>query len=225
MIRSGVKALCVLLLTPAAATAAPSYLDLYYVPDSRMELGDPDPGNFTATSDGGSGVGFRGRIAASDILAIQAEYQKDEYDGFQNTGMPTDTTTLRFGVRLGAERSPSYALFEYVELTLDIQGVPERSDSGYGGHVGLEGRGPVRAYTQVGFVDVGDFGNGLEFMGGMVADFGSGLGIFLDYRQTRLEEDSGAEMTPPDVRVGARIAFGRLSTRQQKGPAVRGLFH
>lgn len=206
MTRSSTKALCALLLMPAAATAAPSYLDLYYVPDSQLEFSNP---NGTITSDGGKGVGFRGRVAASDILAIQAEYQKDEYDGFQGVKRPSEVTSLRFGARLDADGSPLYGVFEYVKFTLDIDPFAEESDSGFGGHVGVEGRGPVRAYTQVGFVDAGDLGSGFEFMGGMVVHFGGGLGIFLDYRQTNLEEDNGAETTVSDVRVGARVTFGR----------------
>jgi hypothetical protein len=195
-----------LLAAPAAAMASGNggYLDLFYVPSADLELSDSSD---TISSDGGAGFGIRARTAGSDSFFFQGEYQKDEYDGFEGVDLDTETTNLRLGLGLAGGDSGIYGLLEYVKFGIDIEGVGDEDDNGFGAHVGVRGDGPTYFFGQIGMVDVGDFGNGLEFLVGGAMKVGDAASVVVDYRVTNLEDDDGAEAKISDLRVGLRVGF------------------
>jgi hypothetical protein len=197
---------CMLLVGPAAAMASGNggYLDLFYVPNADLELSDSGD---TISSDGGAGFGIRARTATSDSFFFQGEYQKNEYDGFEGVDLDTEASNLRLGLGLAGGDSGVYGLLEYVKVGLDVEGFGEEDDTGFGAHVGIRGSGPTYLFGQIGMLDAGDFGNGLEFLIGGAMKVGDAASVVVDYRVTNLEDDDGAEAEFSDLRAGLRIGF------------------
>ena len=194
---------CALLLAPASAWAErlDSFVDAYTVPFTEFETAN-------VSSDGGFGVGARGRFAATPEIFLQGEYQLNSYDGFGSANADGEATLLRAGVGfLTPGEGQVYALLEAVQLAVDIDGSADTRESGYGIHLGMRGEGVSHLYGQVGFLDVGDV-SGLEILFGGAYSFNALFGMFVEYRSTRLETGLGQETNLADLRVGLRMTFG-----------------
>jgi len=215
--RSGMKALCALLLAPASAMAQDGFLDLFYVPKAEIELTDSSG---SLTFGDGTGFGLRGRAMLEGGLFLQGEFQANEYDSIEDSSGSADfrseTKILRGGFGITAGESPLYGMLEFIKQELELtDACPfvqpcSFDDTGYGVHVGLQSRSETsQLYGQVGLVDVGDFGNGIEFLVGGAINFSPTSAVFVEYRSTTQEDDSGAEAEFTDFRAGLRLRFGR----------------
>ena len=219
--RFGKGILCALLLAPATAMARDGsggggFLDVFYTPQAEIEISDSS-GSFTLGD--GTGLGFRGRVLLEGGLFLQGEYQANEYDSFEDSSgsfdFKSEASILRGGFGIAAGESPVYGLVEFIKQELEFTDACgffdpcSFDDTGYGVHVGLQSRGETsQLYAQIGLVDVGDFGNGLEFLVGGAINFSPTTGVFAEYRRTTEEDDSGAEAELSDLRAGLRIGFG-----------------
>lgn len=203
------------MLGSVPALAQGGFLDIYYVPKAEIEFSDPSS---TFTLSDGTGFGLRGRAQLDGGVFLQGEYQANEYDRIESGGgsatFNSEASMLRAGAGLAAGDSPLYGLVEFIKQELEFTdgcGVftPCRfDDSGFGLHLGLQsGSDGSHFYGQVGFIDVGDFGNGIEFLVGGVISLNPTTGLFADYRRTT-EEDGGVEAEFSDLRVGLRAGFG-----------------
>jgi len=206
--------LCASLVAPvtafAAGNAGPTgYVDLFYTPSSKFDLDDPSAGSLK--SDGGSGFGVRGRAALAAPVFLQGEFQSNSYDGFNGVKVDTDVDLFRAGLGATFGESPFYGLAEYVRLKVAIPAAGfSESESGYGLHLGAQGSAAssLKLYGQVGYLDVGDAGTGFEFMVGGAASITPSVALFVDFRRSKLEDDSNATATISDLRTGLRVAFG-----------------
>lgn len=205
-----------------AAPTTPSYLDLYYVGIAELEADDVE-------FDDGDGFGAKGRFMVTPDIFLSAEYQNSEYDPFNaqttdvfgqvfNRRFEIEVETFRVGGGVHFAESPFFVMGEYIgfEAELSTTGsegdeevVGEDSDeSGFGVHGGIDGQfnEMLGLHAQIGYIDVGDVGSGVEALIGASLSFNPGLGVFVDYRYSDLEEgNSQTELT--DVRVGLRVSF------------------
>lgn len=203
----------------AAEVMTPSYLDLYYVAIAELELDDFD-------FDDGDGYGAKGRFMLLDNLFLSGEYQNSEYDPFDRddnvlpggeTRFEVEIETYRGGLGFYFGDSPFFVMGEYIGFESEFSTTGEEDDeeglgddfdeTGYGAHAGIDGTfgEGLGLHAQVGYVDVGDAGDGIEYLGGISFAFTPGIGLFADYRYTDLEED--IDSTLKDARVGLRISF------------------
>jgi len=215
MARLGVL-VCALLLGPAPAMAQGGFVDLFYVPKAEIDISDSS-GSFTITD--GTGIGLRGRAMLEGGLFLQGEYQANDYDSVEDSSgsfdFRSEAETLRGGVGVAAGESPLYGIVEFIKQELELtDACPfvqpcSFDDTGYGLHVGLQSRSETsHLYAQVGLVDVGDFGDGIEFLVGGAVNFSPTTAVFAEYRNTTQEDDSGAEAELSDLRAGLRVGFG-----------------
>lgn len=203
----------------SANTTLPSYLDLFYAAASEIEIGDAD-------FDDGDGYGAKGRFVLPGGLFFAGEYQNLEYDPFDvdnggllggSTRFEIELESWRAGLGYHLAETPFYLLGEYIGYESEFSTTGAEADeetlgddideSGYGVHAGINGRLTdfLALNGQIGYVDVGDAGDGMEYLVGASLGFGSSLGLFADYRFTDLEEDVDTEIS--GFRVGLRLAF------------------
>lgn len=212
-----------LLTVPAMAQDAKpaSYLDLFYVAKADLEVDD-------FQFDKGDGFGAKGRFTIMDTAFLSAEYQNNEYDPFerQNAGGILGPTTTRFEVevetiRAGAglyfAETPFFVMGEYIDYEAELSTTGNEADEdtvgddvdddGFGVHGGIDGKfgEALGLQAQIGYVDIGTVGDGMEFLVGASFSFNPGFGVFADYRRSELKDDS--KTTPEDLRVGLRLAF------------------
>ena len=198
------------LTTPAlAADAAQGFFDIGYVPSSVLKLSDSSMGSIE--SDGGAGIGLRVRYPIAPGYYLAGEYQRDSYDGFEGTALDTTVDALRAGIGFRAPEMPLYVQAEFIREKFDF-GAPlnlGESESGYAVHAGAQGNvtSTVTVFADAGYVDVGDFGDGFEFLAGGAFAISPRFGIFADYRRTQ-QEDQGSKITISDFRGGLRVFFG-----------------
>jgi hypothetical protein len=201
--------LCALLVTPVTAVAREGgFLDLMYTIEPEFEISDPSG---SVTLDSGSGLSLRGRSPFADRLFLQGEYVVNEYEEVEGSAFEAETTRLRGGLGLKAENSALYGLFEFVKQEIDlIDAGVAFDDTGIALSLGLQSRsaGNSAFHAQVGYLDLGDFGDGLEFSVGAAFGIGPQSAILVDYRNSVTEDDSGGEGQLSDLRVGLRIRFG-----------------
>lgn len=190
--------LAALLCTPAISMAATAgaagtgNLDIYYV-DSEIEGGG---------SVDGDGFGIRGAGKIADQIFLFGEYQNVEYDA---PGDP-ELQQIRAGggfFFLQQTEMAAYGKAEFINADLD-----DEDDSGFGLHAGLNFM-PMPALAligQIGYIDVGDFGDGPEYLLGASYNITPQIGIFTDYRYSDLESDGG-DFEVKDWRIGGRFNF------------------
>lgn len=220
---AGALALTPLPTVAASSVTLPSYLDLYYVAMADVEVNDFE-------FDDGDGFGAKAHLVLpGDLLFLTGEYQNNEYDPFKRSttdvlGGVTDTRyeieveTLRAGLGMHFAQTPFYIRGEYIGYEGEVSTTGNETDEetigedqdedGYGVHAGIDGMfsEALGLYAQVGYVDIGDVGNGFEGLVGASLSFGSALGVFVDYRYSDLEKkDSTTEVS--DARVGLRLLF------------------
>lgn len=189
----------------SSATQALGFLGFYYVPKADLKLSDDTN---TLNFDGGKGFGLKGLFPIGPNAFVQGEYQKNNYDGFEGIQVDTDVTFLRIGFSLSGD-SGVYGLFEYIKEEMGFAGF-NADDNGYGLHVGFRSQSDdsLSFVGQVGYLDVGGFGTGIEFLVGADYALNPTTGLFADYRNTSEEDDSGAKATFANIRVGVRFKLG-----------------
>jgi hypothetical protein len=198
----------VLAMPLAAAAQQGGFLDLMYAPEPELELSDPSD---SITFDGGSGLSLRGRVLLDGIAFLQGEYVANDYKEVEGVDFDAESSLLRFGLGGKSADSPLYGLIEFVKLEIDLVDADfSADDTGYAMSVGLQGAPGDRStlYAQLGYLDIGDFGDGLEFSVGGAFGIGDRTALLIDYRQSTTEDDSNAEGTFSDLRIGLRIAMG-----------------
>ncbi|MGQ0622630.1 MAG: hypothetical protein ACT4QA_22440 [Panacagrimonas sp.] len=207
-------------LLPAAAMAqekTPSYIDLYYVALADLEVND-------FKFDNGDGYGGKGVFVLGNLF-IAGEYQNLEYDPFDRdngvfggeTRVEVEVESYRGGLGVYLGDSPFYVMGEYIGFESEFSTTGEEDDEeglgedidgdGYGVHAGIDGTfgGAIGLHAQAGYVDVGDAGDGFEWLAGGSFSFTPGIGVFADYRDSDLEKD--VDLSLQNVRVGLRISF------------------
>lgn len=187
--------------TVSMAQGIGNSVDVYYLSSSfEIDLG----GGFSFKDDG-DGFGVKGKFAFADNLFFSGEYQTAEYD---DTDLKLDQ--LRLGVGYNAklsEQTQGYILGEYVRLKDDAFGASS-SENGFGLHMGVQfdATSAFGIKASIGYVDIGDFGSGVELLAGVHYDFTDTVGLSADYRFTRLAE-SGEDVDVGDLRLGVRFSF------------------
>ncbi len=191
-----------LCLGPAAAYAAGS-VDVYYV-DTKLKAEVSGGGLSGSGSVDGDGYGVRAELPVTQNIALVGEYQKTSYDDTDG-----DLKQLRFGAGWFNETG-SGLIVQYVKFDLDGS---KADGPGVYGRLAGELTKSVRAYGQLGYHFLDDDGEdlkGLEYGVGLLLGTPGGLGGFIDYRITNLDEDvNGIEGKTDfkDLRLGITIGF------------------
>ncbi len=181
---------------PMAGMAAGvgNQVDLYYISGGIDAGGDDD----------GDGFGLKGQFAFADNLFFNGEYQSVGYDDSD-----VDLDQLRLGVGYNTSLNAQTVLYGLAEFArIKIDGGGSESESGFGLHAGLQ-YNMTEAFglnARIGYVDIGDFGDGVEFLVGASFEFSKPFGAFIDYRVTQLDGDFG-DVDLDDFRVGIRFTF------------------
>ncbi|HKY90054.1 MAG TPA: hypothetical protein VJM11_03405 [Nevskiaceae bacterium] len=179
-----------------------STLDLYYVPSANIEFFDGD--------DDGDGFGGKAAFRISRGVFLTGEYQQNTYDE-----QDRDLDQFRLGMAFGPGAGNGEGLYgrvQYVNYDLERPegslGPDPKEQDGIAGHVGftLPLSPQFRLFGEVGYLSTDDF-DGPEFVGGAILQVAPNLGIYGDYRATRLEDDSEDPVDLDDVRVGVRFTF------------------
>ena len=191
-----------LLLAANAASAAyqdrGGYVDAYYMPSAKQEVN-----RNSAPDDNTSGHGFGAHaiVPLTPLFVVTGEYQRATYDNFN-----TDQFRVGGGVQSSPDIARLIAYAEYVNIKLD----GENRSSGFGLH--LRGTYDVmpalNLFGEVGYVNVsvnGSGSDGPEFLAGASYAFTPLIGVFADYRWTRIATNNEDKQTLQDVRTGVRI--------------------
>jgi len=188
--------------TTMAAPASNGWLDVYYN-DSDIEITVP---GFGSGDDSGDGFGIRGGAKFADSAFLYGEYQKNEFDaGFE-------VQYLRGGLGYIFSNSDSvefYGKAEVANVELDDGAGGSADETGFGVHGGIAFKPApaIRIFGEVGYLDIGDAGDGLEYTIGGAFSFTDNLGIIADYRVSNLEDDTGTEVELSDLQLGVRFTF------------------
>lgn len=205
--------------------AAPSigYVDLFAVPDAKLDSGDAFP------QLKGDGYGIKGGVTFADRYFAAGEYQDVDYDDlvgdFDGDDVDDEIGTalkqFRVGLGMRLPLGSSTLVFsqaEYVnvkseaDVTLSNGGdaltdSDSVDDDGYGIHLGVRGEnGRLGVTAKLGYLDVGDV-DGAEYE--IEADYRVWeiIGLFANYRWSDLGGE-GFENELKDFRVGATIYLG-----------------
>jgi hypothetical protein len=198
----GRACLGVLLAAPLAAQAADmAHLDVYYVPDSTLEL--ESAGGASVESNDGDGFGVKLAAMLGESVFVAGEFQSVDYS-FTNVAAKSDTKRIGLGYKTPW---PVYALAEYVRAEAGTDANELFDEDGWAAHLGLKAD-MLRWLTldaRIGYQDVGDL-DGLEYVVGLGLNLDRNFGLFADYRVSVLENDNG-ETTAEDIRAGLRFRF------------------
>lgn len=177
------------------AAGVGNQVDLYYISAGiDTAVGDDD----------GDGFGVKGQFAFADNLFFNGEYQSANYDDSD-----ADLDQLRLGVGYNTSLNAQtvlYGLAEYARVKIKDGG--SESENGFGLHAGLQFNinDAFGLNARIGYVDIGDFGDGVEFLVGASYSFSKPFGVFADYRVSKLDGDLG-DIDLDDFRVGVRFTF------------------
>lgn len=212
---------CALLLCPLAAHAghedgSGSTLDLFYVPSATLDLRtgpeSPDLSGAERTDEPGDGYGVRTLYRVGEKFAATAEYGSATFD-LEGEDNDIDITDLRIGggvVALTSGGTLGGFFVQYDKMESDQVG----DFDGYSLHGRLVGNPMTRVqlYGDVGMLRMesdDDEHEGFEFTIGASLNFMHNAGIFIDFRQLRLEsEDIDYTVQRRDARAGLRVTFG-----------------
>lgn len=196
-----------LLATPLAAQALePAHVDGYYQPWTNLEVDVPHADDADVDGDGWGAKAFV-PIGQPQNFVITGEYETSSYDD------DFDVDEFRVGggyqMQLGQTDALTGGLFaEYVNYDLD----GEDAD-GYGVHLRLHGKAAdiVALYGSVGYVSLSgdhdlDF-DGFEYLVGASVDVTPQIGLFAEFRESKLEGDNDLDLTADEVRTGVRFVF------------------
>jgi hypothetical protein len=187
------------------------FIDWYRVPSASLALKD-STGSLTATpeqldSEGGGGYGARVRVPIGNAF-FQGEFQNNTYDGFK--GRPataTEADLIRFGIGYKPAAWPLYASLEHISQSVEVGIIEEFKDSGYGAHVGIQGGARARYHAEIGYVDVGELGAGVEYTVGGSYGLNRAFSLFVDHRTGTQKDGAGGLYEFSDTRLGIRIHF------------------
>jgi hypothetical protein len=200
--------LCALLAAPLTAVAQEGgFIDLMYTLEPELTISDPSD---SATLDSGSGLSLRGRIPLEGGSFLLGEYVANDYEEVEGFDIDASVSLLRGGFGVKQEDSAWYGTLELVQQELEINGT-SFEDSGFAMSIGLQGNpgdGTNVLYAQIGYLDIGDFGDGLELQAGAAFGLGPQSALVVDYRVSTTEDDFGGEGELTDLRVGLRLVFG-----------------
>ena len=171
-----------------------STVDLYYIPSGDVEFVNGD--------DDGDGFGGKAAFAISRDVFLTGEYQTNTYDE-----QDRDLDQYRLGAAFGSGAGNGagfYVRAQYVHYDLELAD----EQDGIAGHVGFSAplSSTFRLFGEVGYLGLDDL-DGPEFVAGAVLQVAPNLGIYGDYRATRLEDDAENSIDFDDVRVGVRFTF------------------
>lgn len=187
--------------TMAAAPAPSASLDIYYV-DSSIDDG--------TTDEDGNGFGARISGKVADNIKLYGEYQTVNTDDSD-----VDFDQIRVGAALLFSQSDALTLFgkaEFINLKADGGGLDE-SESGFGVHGGVSFSviPEFKLMASLGYLDVGDFGDGLEYNLGASFDVTPAIALVANYRVTDLEDGEfggvNFDTKADDIQLGVRFRF------------------
>lgn len=185
--------------TMAAAPASSGHLEVYYN-DADLDV------DSVGASDSGDGFGVRGQGKISDQAFIFGEYQKNEYDDSE-----AEVQYLRGGLGFVLSSSSEVELTGKVQVVnVDVSGPGgSADDTGFGGHVGIAflPAPALRLFGEIGYIDAGDMGDGLEWTVGGAFSVSDQLALIADYRVSALEDDTNTEVELSDLQLGVRFNF------------------
>ncbi|TJY59886.1 hypothetical protein E4T66_11935 [Sinimarinibacterium sp. CAU 1509] len=196
-------ALVSLLLTSPLVAQAGAFdaFDIYAVPDSGLEIDGPLG---TIESEEGDAFGVRLLNSFGEHVFAAGQYQSSTYQG---VGDP-DLDQLRAGLGYSIGTLPVYVLAEYVRYELGLVN-SNGDDNGFGVHLG--GKFDLFKYfsveARVGYLDVGDAGNGFEYVAGAALNLDANFSVFAEYQETRLNNDADQDVIVADIRTGLRFRF------------------
>lgn len=182
--------------TMAASAKSVGYLDVYYT-DAELDVG--------GGSDDGDGFGIRGAGKFSDQAFIFGEYQSNNYDDSD-----ADIDQIRAGVGYIFSQDHNLKLYGklgFINIKVDGGGSDE-SENGWTAHAGAAfALTPAfKLFGELGYADVADFGDGLEYLIGAGYSFTEQFGGMLNYRVSELDGDFG-DFELSDLQVGVRFNF------------------
>lgn len=147
---------------------------------------------------------------------LSAEYQYSQADG-RSLGSDVDAKVQNWRAGLGwrvlnTRPGALWLRGEYLAFDGEVESsglgiADDETQEGFGVHLGGQvAAGPVRFFTEVGYLDVDD-ADGLEWRAG-VGYQPSMVGVFAEFRRSDLEiDDTDDDLTYEDARVGVRVAF------------------
>lgn len=207
----GTAVIAAALAAPLAAQAANvDHLDVYYIPDSVLELTDPGVAD-GVESEEGDGFGVKVSASLTDSIFFAADYQATENEfTFNGTGFEATVDLSRVGVGYNTTL-PVYVLLEYVNADYGFSSGDVNAtldEEGFGAHLGLkfdliefltlEARG--------GYLDIGDY-DGLEYFGGLALNLDRGFALYADYHVIDIENADDQGLKTSDLRTGLRFNF------------------
>lgn len=169
-------------------------VDIFAVPSADVDF---NPGD-----DSGDGWGLKGAFQVSRDVFLIGEYQSVEYDDENRT-----LDQYRLGAAFGRGASNGDGFFGDVQyVNFDLENAD--GQDGIAGHVGFAVplSPQFRLFGEVGYIGTDDF-DGPEFIGGATFQFTPNVGLYADYRATRLEDDNDNNVDLDDFRIGARLIF------------------
>ncbi len=175
--------------------------DIYAVPESGLDVDGPLG---EIKSEEGDAYGVRLSTSFGEHVFAAGQYQSSTYEGVSDP----DLDQLRAGLGYSIGSLPVYVLAEYVRYELGVvNGAGD--DTGFGVHLG--GKFDLFKYfsveARVGYLDVGDAGDGFEYVAGLALNLDANFSVFADYQETRLSNDADQDIVVADVRAGLRFRF------------------
>jgi len=191
-----------LAMAPMAGFAVtPGYLDLYYIPKASVEAG-------SFPEEDGDGYGVKLMAPVSRWGVLTGEYQTVQLD---DSDQDLNQIRAGLGVMTGS-RARFGAVAEYIRLELDNPGMGSDAAEGFGvhGRIELDPTNWLNLYGQLGYVRIDNDGavDGLELSVGAATRINAAIGLFADYRLTKLEDEAKVEHDIADLRMGLRVSFG-----------------
>ena len=159
-----------------------------------VELGyqkiDVDDVGIGADADG-DGFGIGGSFEIGESWFVAASYSQAELDLPAGFGITLDLDQTALGVgwhTTMSNNSDFYALIQYVQAELSVDGFGSADEDGIGATIGIRGMvtDNVEIGGSIGYVDLGDAGDGTAFGANVLYNFTENFaaGLFLD-----IEED------------------------------------
>ena len=159
-----------------------------------VELGyqkiDVDDVGIGADADG-DGFGIGGAFEIGESWFVAASYSSAELDLPVGFGVSIDLDQMALGAgwhTAMSDNSDFYALLQYVQAELSVDGFGSADEDGIGATIGIRGMvtDKVEIGGSIGYVDLGDAGDGTAFGANLLYNFTENFaaGVFLD-----IEED------------------------------------
>lgn len=193
-----VVALAGTLGSTAAHAGEFDYLDVYFVPQSNLDVSVP---GFGSGDVDGDEFGIKGRAHTAETVTLHGEFQSVSLDD-----VDLDVEQLRFGIGAHSSADTGTRFFGDAEfVSVDLDGDDQ---SGFGLHGGLSfsGESQVSGFARLGYLSLDDV-DGFEFSLGIDVAFNPSVGGFVDYRSIALEADDSSEFDFTDLRIGIRFHF------------------